>query len=95
MTDRVLITLYDGLLPDAPGCQDLVSSVPASIDPSRIKGNLLETASVLSMQYFLKTTAGQVLIPQPGFPETAGTQELRVNSPDSGAPICKLPAREA
>ena len=63
MTGRGLITLYNGLLPDAPVCQHFVSTVPASIDPSRIKGTLLETASVLSMQKFLKTTAGQVLIP--------------------------------
>lgn len=63
MTERGVITLNNGLLPDAPGCQDFVSTVPASIDPLRIKGSLLETASMLSMQYFLKTTAGQVLIP--------------------------------
>ena len=63
MTERGLITLYNGLLTDAPGCQDFASTVPTSIDPSRIKGNLREMASVLSMQHFLKTTAGQVLIP--------------------------------
>ncbi len=63
MTERLLITLYKGLLVDAPGYQDFANIVPASIDPSRTKGKLRETASVLCMQHFLKTTAGQVLIP--------------------------------